>query len=65
MEPTDVRDVVRSRYAELAVVATGGGVSCCGEGSECCFGPSGYAEEDLAALPELAANASQIGRAHV
>jgi arsenite methyltransferase len=58
MEPSDVRDEVRSRYAELAVVATGGGVSCCGEGSECCFGPSGYAEKDLAALPELAANAS-------
>lgn len=58
MEPTDIRDVVRSRYAELAVVATSGGVSCCGEGSECCFGPSGYAEEDLEALPELAANAS-------
>jgi SAM-dependent methyltransferase len=42
----------------LAVVATDGGVSCCGEGSGCCFGPAGYAEGELAALPELAANAS-------
>ncbi|MEX0790153.1 MAG: arsenite methyltransferase [Actinomycetota bacterium] len=58
MEDSEVRDAVRSRYAELAVVATSGGVSCCGEGVESCFGPSGYTDEVLAAIPELAANAS-------
>lgn len=58
MKDQEVREAVRTRYAELAVVATDGGVSCCGEGSDCCFGPSGYGEADLAGLPTLAANAS-------
>ncbi|CAN5824807.1 methyltransferase domain-containing protein [soil metagenome] len=58
MDDTQVREAVRSRYAELAVAATGGGVSCCGEGSESSFGPDGYGADDLAALPQLAANAS-------
>lgn len=58
MDDLEVREAVRSKYAELAVVATGGGVSCCGEGSDCCFGPAGYGEAELAVLPALAANAS-------
>src|SRR2546427_5780298 len=53
-----VEDAVHRRYAELAVVATGGGVACCGDEGEACFGPSGYGQEELGQLPQLAANAS-------
>ncbi|MCW3035018.1 MAG: arsenite S-adenosylmethyltransferase, partial [Actinobacteria bacterium] len=53
-----VEDAVHRRYAELAVIATEGGVACCGEEGEACFGPSGYAQAELDQLPELAANAS-------
>ena len=52
-----VREVVRTRYAELAVVATTGPASCCGDG-EACFGSIAYPSEELAALPEAATNAS-------
>ncbi len=58
MDDSQVTEAVRSRYAELAVVATEGGVSCCGDGVECCFGPSAYSEAELSALPQLAANVS-------
>ncbi len=53
-----VTEAVRSRYAELAVVADSGGVSCCGEDKEACFGPVAYAEEELAGLPAAATRAS-------
>jgi ubiquinone/menaquinone biosynthesis C-methylase UbiE len=53
-----VRDAVHRRYAELAVIATEGGVACCGDESAACFGPSGYGQEELGKLPHLAANAS-------
>jgi SAM-dependent methyltransferase len=53
-----VEDAVHRRYAELAVIATEGGVACCGEEGEACFGPSGYGQAELVQLPELAANAS-------
>lgn len=52
-----VRDVVRARYAELAVMAATQSVSCCAEG-ETCFGTSGYPGADLAGLPEAATLAS-------
>ncbi|HEX2179416.1 MAG TPA: arsenite methyltransferase [Actinomycetota bacterium] len=58
MEETEVREAVRSRYAELAVLAGDGGVSCCSEGSDCCFGAEGYAGQDLTGLPQAAALAS-------
>lgn len=58
MDDSKVREAVRSRYAELAVVAVDGGTACCGEEGKACFGPAGYGAEDLALLPELAANAS-------
>ena len=53
-----VQEAVHRRYAQLAVVATEGGVACCGPEGQTCFGTSGYGEDDLAGLPELAANAS-------
>lgn len=53
-----VTEAVRNRYAELALVAGGGGVSCCGEGQESCFGSVAYAAEDLAELPAAATGAS-------
>src|SRR3989449_2376761 len=53
-----VRDAVHRRYTELAVIAREGGVACCGDEGEACFGPSGYGQEELSQLPELAANAS-------
>src|SRR3984893_7070015 len=53
-----VEDAVHRRYAELAVIATEGGVACCGEEGEACFGPRGYGQAGLDQLPELAANAS-------
>jgi SAM-dependent methyltransferase len=53
-----VEDAVHRRYAELAVIATEGGVACCGDQGEACFGPSGYGQEELDQLPQLAANAS-------
>ena len=57
-EVSQVREAVRSRYAELAVVAATGGVSCCGDGKEACFGAMAYDETELAALPDAAALAS-------
>lgn len=61
-----VRDAVRTKYAELAVLATTQAVSCCNDpgitsccdGGDACFGPSGYPAADLAHLPEAAALAS-------
>jgi ubiquinone/menaquinone biosynthesis C-methylase UbiE len=53
-----VQDAVHRRYAELAVLAAEGGVSCCGDGADACFGPSGYGQADLDQLPKLAASAS-------
>ena len=50
--PTDdaasVHDAVHRRYAELAVVAARGGVSCCGEEGQACFGPGGYGQAEQA-----------------
>ncbi len=57
-ESQSVREAVRSRYAELAVVADSGGVSCCGDGKDACFGSVTYAEEELAGLPATVTNAS-------
>jgi ubiquinone/menaquinone biosynthesis C-methylase UbiE len=57
-DPHVVQDAVHRRYAELAVIATDGGVACCGDEGQACFGPSGYGQEELRQLPELAANAS-------
>jgi arsenite methyltransferase len=53
----ETREAVQRRYAELAVVAAEGGVSCCGPG-DACFGPSGYGAEELGQIPALAANVS-------
>jgi SAM-dependent methyltransferase len=53
-----VQQAVQHRYAELAVIATQGGISCCGDEGQACFGTSAYGEDELAELPELAANAS-------
>ncbi|MGH2690026.1 MAG: arsenite methyltransferase [Actinomycetota bacterium] len=55
-EAQDVREAVRRRYAELAVVAPERAV-CCGPGDSC-FGSSGYSADQLAGLPGAAANAS-------
>jgi SAM-dependent methyltransferase len=55
-EAQQIRETVRRRYAELAVVAPGKAV-CCGPG-DACFGSSGYSAEQLAGLPGAAANAS-------
>ena len=57
MDDRAVRDTVRTRYAELALLASTQSVSCCGEG-EACFGTSGYSGAELADLPEAAALAS-------
>lgn len=66
----DLRDRVREKYAELAVVAgAGGGGSCCGPSSCGCGGSEGtvrvsdlsgrsYSEEEKKELPLLAAEAS-------
>src|ERR1700716_1943576 len=56
-----VQDAVHRRYAELAVIATEGGVACCGDEGEACFGTSGYGQEELGQLPQLAATASLGG----
>ena len=56
--PQVVRDAVHRRYAELAVLAAGGGTACCGEEGDACFGPSGYGRDQLGELPQLAASAS-------
>lgn len=57
MTDPDVREVVRGRYAELAVVSSEGSVSCCGEG-QTCFGTSGYDGDDLTGLAESVTNVS-------
>lgn len=57
MAEPDVREAVRSRYAELAVISTGESVSCCDEG-QTCFGTGGYDAEDLAGLAESVTNVS-------
>jgi len=56
-EVENVRDAVRSRYAELAVIATTGNAGCCGD-TEACFGAVAYDESELANLPGAAAYAS-------
>src|SRR5215471_1633627 len=56
-DPNEVRDAVRTCYAELALLASNEGVSCCGE-EAACFGTSGYSVAELAELPEAAALAS-------
>ena len=58
MEDAQVQEAVHRRYAQLAVIATEGGVACCGDEGQACFGPSGYGREELGQVPELAANAS-------
>lgn len=55
---TEVREAVRSRYAELAVVATTGTAACCGEGKDACFGSIAYNEDELSGLPDAATYAS-------
>ena len=57
MDEVTVRDAVRSRYAELAVLATTQQASCCGEG-DACFGTAGYSGAELTGLPEAARLAS-------
>jgi arsenite methyltransferase len=57
MDDAAVRDAVRSRYAELAVLASNQQATCCGDG-EACFGTAGYSGAELANLPEAAALAS-------
>ena len=52
----DVRETVRRRYADLAVMAPAQAV-CCGPG-DACFGSTGYSEDDLGHLPQAVANAS-------
>ena len=51
-----ITDTVRRRYAELAVLAPEQPV-CCGPG-DACFGTIAYSDEELAVLPQAAANAS-------
>ncbi|HEX2054446.1 MAG TPA: arsenite methyltransferase [Actinomycetota bacterium] len=58
VEEPEIREAVRARYTELAVLASAGSVSCCGEGGDCCFGTTGYDSSELMQIPELAANAS-------
>jgi len=53
-----VQDAVHRRNAELAVIAAEGGTACCGEEGQACFGPSGYGQDELGQIPQLAANAS-------
>ncbi len=55
-EPQAVRETVRRKYAELAVMAPGQS-ACCGE-DQACFGSSGYSPAELGQLPEAVANAS-------
>ena len=57
-EGQEIQEAVRARYAELAVIATAGGMSCCGDGGEACFGPVGYDDADRETLPPGATNAS-------
>jgi arsenite methyltransferase len=57
-EVQEVREAVRNRYAELAIVATTGSASCCGDGKDACFGSIAYDEAELAGLPDAAAYAS-------
>ena len=54
----DLQEAVHRHYAELAVIASQGGVACCGPEGAACFGTVGYTSEELAGLPELASNAS-------
>lgn len=57
MPDHEITEVVRNRYAELAVISSEGSVSCCGEG-DACFGTTGYAEEDLQWLSDSVTNVS-------
>jgi arsenite methyltransferase len=52
-----VQESVRRRYAELAETAAQGS-SCCGPEEETSFGASQYNDQDLGAVPEMAAKAS-------
>ena len=55
-ESHDAREIVRRRYAELAVAAPAGDV-CCGPG-DACVGPPLYSDGELDQLPQTAVNAS-------
>jgi arsenite methyltransferase len=55
-EAREVRETVRQKYAELAMIAPEQ-AGCCGSG-DACFGSTGYSEQELAHLPAAAANAS-------
>jgi SAM-dependent methyltransferase len=58
MSASELKEEVRERYAQAAREAAGGTTCCesaqCGTG----FGTDGYGEQDLADVPELAANVS-------
>lgn len=69
MSTDQIRDQVRSRYAEAARTAASGQTACCGEaaatGVECCgsgpterFGAGLYPADDLVTLPAAARDAS-------
>jgi arsenite methyltransferase len=58
-EVQEVREAVRNRYAELAIVATTGSASCCGDGKDACFGSIAYDEAELAGLPDAVAELSE------
>jgi arsenite methyltransferase len=55
--PAGVQESVRRRYAELAEAAAQGS-NCCTPEEEASFGVSHYNDQDLGAVPELAAKAS-------
>ncbi len=63
---TDVRELVRERYAEAALGLEGGcgcgcdceSIGCCGEESTTLFGQALYGSEERAGLPEKAVTAS-------
>src|SRR5437016_5842652 len=66
LEIEATKEAVRTRYAELAIIAAEGaeedccgGSSCaCGVGGNACFGPGEYSDRELGHLPEAAVLAS-------
>ena len=63
MEKTDIKEVVKERYAQAALSVTGGKSSCCGSGraqSQCCdpITSNLYDAEQTGELPEAAVLAS-------
>ncbi len=66
LETEATKEAVRTRYAELAIIAAEGaeedccgGSSCaCGVGGNACFGPGEYSDRELGHLPEAAVLAS-------